>query len=315
MMATGQFALPTLEGLYQSDHQLVGVFTQPDRQGRGHHRHQNPVKQLAIEHDTPVFQPQKVNTDESLADLRNLEADLYVVAAYGQILSAELLAIPKFGAINLHASLLPKYRGAAPVQFAILRGENETGVTIFRLEPKLDAGPIVGVVTTEIGAKETSGDLEPRLAELAVPLTLQVLDQMENSTLDPHLQDSTQVTRAPRLKKLAGAIDWSLTARQIDWHIRAMQPWPNPFTFLESQAGEPLRLIVLEVEPSDVKSDAKPGTILLADRKSLVVQSGQGALEIVRLQPNGKRAMTTADFLCGHSVNVGDRLISEANSG
>jgi methionyl-tRNA formyltransferase len=179
MMGTGDFAVPTFEALYASPQRVVGLFTQPDRTGSGHHRQlQNPMKQLARDHSTPVFQPEKVNASDSLADLRALAPDLLVVAAYGQILSPELLAIPRLGSINVHASLLPKYRGAAPVAYAILNGDAETGVSIIQVLPQLDAGPILAVVRTPIGPQETAGMLEDRLARLAVEVLPGVIDQL-----------------------------------------------------------------------------------------------------------------------------------------
>ncbi len=309
MMGTGKFALPTLRGLYESDHQVVGLYTQPDRTGRGHHRHVNPMKEAAMEHGTPVLQPIKANADKALAELESLDADLLVVAAYGQILSSKLLQIPKFGAINVHASLLPKYRGAAPIQHAILRGETETGVTIFRIEPKLDAGPILAVESTPIGPKETYGELEQRLADLSVGLVRDVVDRIESGSVEPIIQDAAAVTLAPRLGKESGAVDWSQTAEEIGWHIRAMQPWPNPFTFLEREEGPPLRLILISAQPSDITSDSEAGSVAFADRKQLVIQTGAGTLDITKLQPQGKRAMDTADFLCGHPVSAGTRLL------
>jgi methionyl-tRNA formyltransferase len=309
MMGTGEFALPAFLALYETDHQVVGLFTQPDRTGRGHHRHRNPLKETAIEHSTPVFQPKNVNTPESLEQLRALQADVFVVAAYGQILSAELLSIPAQGAINLHASLLPKYRGAAPIQYAIWKGETETGVTIFRIEPKLDAGPILGVVKTDIGLKETSGELSPRLATLAVPTLVDVLDRIATGHADPIIQDPTAVTRAPRLKKDNGLIDWSKTAEEIGWHLRAMQPWPKPSTSLVQEGHPPLRLLILDIEPCDEQFSAEPGQAVFADSRRLVVQTGSVSVEVLRLQPDGKRALTTAEFLCGHTIRIGDRLV------
>jgi len=308
MMGTGTFALPTLRGLYETAHEVVGLFTQPDRKGSGHHRHPHPLKDAALEQGTPVFQPDNVNGPQQLDELRALNADLCVVAAYGQILSPELLQTPRLGAVNVHASLLPKYRGAAPVQYAIWNGETETGVTIFQVEPKLDAGRILGVEKTPIGPKETSGELLERLALLSVPLCVRVIDQIDAGTTKPIPQDAEQVTRAPRLKKSAGAIDWSRSAEEIGWHVRAMQPWPNSFTFLSPPGGKPIRLIVLDVEPADVSVDAPPGAIILADSRRLVVQTGSGALELIRLRPEGKRAMTTAEFLCGHPAPLGERM-------
>jgi methionyl-tRNA formyltransferase len=319
MMATGGFALPTFRALLEHGHTVVGLFTQPDRTGRGHHRHVNPLKELSLERGLPVLQPESAKTPEAIASLVALVPDLCVVAAYGQILSAELLAVPRLGAINVHASILPKYRGAAPIQTAILQGETETGITIFHIVPKLDAGPILGIERTPIGAKETSGELESRLSILGADLTLRVVDQIATGITQPIIQDSTQASRAPRLKKESGRIDWNRSPRQIDCQVRALQPWPLAYSTLALRnekggggTGRSLRLIVLEVapDPSLSASDPSvpPGTVLPCDSKRLVVQAGGGALEIDRLQPEGKRAMTAAEFLAGYPVRPGDRF-------
>jgi methionyl-tRNA formyltransferase len=319
LMGTGAFALPAFQAILESHHNTVGLFTQPDRTGRGHHQHVNPLKTLVAERQIPVFQPEKANLPESIGFLRSLAPDVCVVAAYGQILSAELIGVPRLGAVNIHASLLPKYRGAAPIQTAILNGEQETGVTIFRIEPKLDAGPLLAIEKTPIGPKETAGELETRLAEIGASQIVAVLHQMESGTTVPLNQDSSQVSRAPRLKKESGRINWDKTPSQIDWQVRAFQPWPTAYTTLlkGSSAENPhesQRLIVLEVAPlpADISdtSDALPGAILLADRKRLVVQTGQGALEILRLRPEGKRAMSATEFLAGHQLAAGDRFES-----
>jgi len=317
MMGTGSFALPTLLALYKTNHQVVGLFTQPDRTGRGHHHHVNPLKIAALERGTPVFQPKNVNDEQARNDLQSLNADLCVVAAYGQILSEELLQIPRLGAINIHASLLPKYRGAAPVQYAILGGETQTGVTIFQIEPKLDTGPILGIEKTDIGPKETSGELEGRLAEIAVGPTLKVIDRIESGMASSLPQDSSKVTRAPRIRKEQGAVDWSKSAEEIGFHVRAMQPWPNPYTFLEQENHSPLRLILLEVatvhnaleENPHLSKNVEPGTVVLADGNHLVVQAGSGAVEILLVRPQGKRDMTAAEFMHGHRVQVGSQLV------
>lgn len=321
-MGTGEFALPTFLSLYGLPHQVVGLFTQPDRKGRGHHHHLHPMKEAALEHGTPVFQPQNVNTPEALADLRSLKPDVCLVAAYGQILSKDLLQIPLLGAYNLHASLLPKYRGAAPVHYAILNGETETGVTIFRIEPKLDAGPIVGRTRLPIGEKETCGELESRLAESAVPLTERMLSELAEDRLPAETQDSGQATKAPRLKKQEGEIDWNRSAREIGWHVRAMQPWPSPYTFFHQPGQKPVRIILTDVEPvagEDLPKEdpahhyvplaaSPPGTVVYADRHRLVMQTGDGLLEILKLRPEGKRDMPAEGFLQGHSVRPGHRM-------
>ena len=315
MLGTGHFALPTFQKLYDTPHQIVGLVTQPDRTGRGHHRHRNPMKEAALEHGTLVFQPENPNSTESLTRLKTLDADLFVVAAYGRILSADLLAIPRLGAINLHASLLPKYRGAAPIQYAVLNGETETGVTIFQIEPKLDAGPILSVETTPIGPKETSGELESRLATMAVSLTIRVIEQLDAGTVAETLQDAAQVSLAPRLNKDDGAIDWKKTSRAIGCHVRAMQPWPKAHSYLVQEAKPPLRVIVVDVEACDVElANDEPGTVVDVDGNRLCVQTGDGVVSIARLQPDGKRVMTVADFLRGYSVRPGDRFCSDLSA-
>lgn len=314
MMGTGEFALPSFAALYETPHEVVGLFTQPDRTGSGHHRSlENPMKRLAIEHSTPVFQPENVNAPEALAELRNLNADLLIVAAYGQILSPTLLGIPRLGAINVHASLLPKYRGAAPVAYAILNGDTETGVSIIQVLPQLDAGPILAVVSTPIGSEETAGGLEVRLARLAVEVLPPVIAQFAAGNVRPLPQSAALVTRAPKLKKQMGAINWNRSAIQIDCHVRAMQPWPNPHTFLHISGRPPQRLLILSVKlAEEARSDVLPGTPLRVGKQQVVVQTGQGALEILQIQPEGKRPMSIADFLRGRSISQDDRFGPES---
>lgn len=311
MMGTGGFALPTLEALYESAHSLVGLYTQPDRTGRGHHRHVNPLKELALKYGTPVFQPANVNAPDALDELRGLNADLCVVAAYGQLLSAEMLAIPRYGAVNLHASLLPRHRGATPVHYAILAGDAETGVTIFQIDPRLDAGEMLGVVTTAIGPKETTGELEARLASVAAPLACTVVDQIEAGTVERTRQDPALVTKAPRFKKEFGAIDWSRPAIEIERHVRAMQPWPKAYTWLHQPGAKAKRLIVLEADACETAREGTVGQIVVAEGDELVVQTGQGGLRLRRIRPEGKGDMTAADFLRGHRVTTECRLAGE----
>lgn len=313
MMGTGRFAVPTFSGLCESPHDVAGLVTQPDRSGRGHHHHVNPMKEIALERGVAVYQPVKANSPESLQRLREFDADLFIVAAYGQILSADLLAIPRLGAINVHASLLPRHRGAAPINYAILSGDQETGITVFQIEPKLDAGPILARVLTPIGPNETAGELEERLAELAVTPTVEAVDRLENGTAKPLPQDGSLVTRAPKMTKEMGEIDWSKPSAQIDCHLRAMQPWPKPYTFLHQGEATPLRTIILGVEPtSDFEEADTPGTVVGVSGDELRVRTGDGNVLIRRIQPAGKRAMSIDEFLRGHRVDVGDRFGPES---
>ncbi len=309
MMGTGTFALPAFQALIDSDHHVIGLVTQPDRVGRGHHRHVNEMKEAAIAGEVPVFQPENVNTPESLEQLRQFQADIFVVAAYGQILSADLLGIPRLGAINLHGSLLPKYRGAAPVQYAVLNGDAESGVTIFQIEPKLDAGPILGVVKTEIGSKETSGELHDRLAELSAPLTIEVLNGLETENIERQTQESAEVTRAPKIRKEHGSIDWSKRSDELDWHVRGMQPWPMAFTFLHLPDRKSTRILLLDVvelsgEEAESIQGQQPGEATHHEKR-IFVRTGNGGVEILKLQPSGKRPMSAAEFLNGTSLQSG----------
>jgi methionyl-tRNA formyltransferase len=310
MFGTGQFALPAFQALAGSTHQVVGLVTQPERTGRGHHHHENALKQAALQAGIDVFQPERAGTADALERLRGYMADLFVVAAYGQILSRALLDIPRLGAINLHASLLPRYRGAAPIQHAVMHGESRTGVTIFQIVPQLDAGPILAAVATDISPDETSGELEHRLAELAVPLTLDVVGQFERGVPQAVPQNDTLATLAPKLTKDHGRIDWSRTALEILRHLRAMQPWPMPFTFLHRDASPPLRLLVLAARAAETSAtsdgDARPGGVLSTQAGRLLVRAGEGVIEVLRIQPAGKRAMTAGEFLRGHALTSAD---------
>lgn len=307
-MGTGAFALPTFRHLIEaatasSDaHQVVGIFTQPERTGRGHHRHVNPVRVLGEEHSVPVFQPKSVNEPETLETLRSLNADVFVVAAYGQILKQVLLDIPRLGAFNLHGSLLPKYRGAAPVQFTIWNGDPVGGVTMFQIEPALDSGPMVGVAETQIAADETSGTLMARLAELSVGLTVDVLNQLDAGTAVFELQDTNQVTLAPKIKKQDGIIDWTKSAAEIDCQIRAMQPWPKASSWLHLPDRKPLRCILQNVSPISQNSNATPGTIVDPPEGScyLCIATGDGVLAVESIQPEGKKPMDAAGFSNGY---------------
>ncbi|MEZ6066217.1 MAG: methionyl-tRNA formyltransferase [Planctomycetaceae bacterium] len=282
----------------------------------GHHEHPHPMREFAEAAGVPVLQPENVNRAEALDQLRELQADVFVVAAYGQILSAELLKIPRLGAYNLHASLLPKYRGAAPIQYAVWKGESETGVVVFRIEPRLDAGPLLGVARTPIGLDDTSGDIEQRLAAAAGPLMLSVLTDIEQGSIAPIPQDAALVSRAPKIRKEQGQIDWRQSPQEIDCQVRAMQPWPLAYTFLHVGAATPLRVVVRRVrrasnDAGEAQSTALPGAAQATDDGRLFVRSGAGEVEILELQPAGKRTMTAAEFLRGRGLAADSRFGDE----
>ncbi len=317
MMGTGLFAEPTLEALLASPHSVVGLVTQPDRAAgaeRGSTRQTGRgLKTIAQEHGVPVLQPENINSPEGVAALQALQPDLLVVAAYGQILSRDVLAVPPHGGINVHASLLPKYRGAAPIAWAIYHGETRTGVTIIKMSVSLDAGDILAQEAIDIGPDETAGDVEARLAPLGARLALQVIEQIKNGTVQGRKQDPSQATRAPKLKKEHGLIDWSRAAGQVSNQVRAMQPWPTAYTFLHRRGHPPLRVILYRMGEVAVASSTAdhlaPGGVLLPADKSLWVATGANeAVEILELQPAGKRRMSAQEFLRGHKLQAGDRF-------
>ncbi|MHB1421859.1 MAG: methionyl-tRNA formyltransferase [Gemmataceae bacterium] len=314
MMGTGLFAEPTLEALLASPHQVVGLVTQPDRAAgaeRGSTRQTGRgMKTIAQERGVPILQPENINTPEGVAALRELQSDLLVVAAYGQILSRDVLAVPPHGGINVHASLLPKYRGAAPIAWAIYHGEKTTGVTILKMSVSLDAGDMLAQEAIDIGRDETAGEVEARLAPLGAKLALQVIEQIQNGTALGSKQDPSQVTKAPKLKKEHGLIDWNRTGVQVCNHIRAMQPWPTAYTFLRREGQQPLRTIIYRTgEIRQIRMAKPPGSIFSSsDNKSLDVISGTGSIEILEIQPAGKRRMSAAEFLRGYKPQPGDQF-------
>ncbi len=313
LMGTGEFAVPPFRGLLNSPHEIVGVLTQPDKTGRGHHQHTNPVKDLAFAKAVPVYQPERVNRPEMLATLRSLQADLFIVAAYGQILKPELLAIPRLGAFNLHGSLLPRHRGAAPVQYAIWKGDAVTGVTIFQIEVALDSGPMVGRVETPINALETAGELMLRLAELAVPLTLEVVQNLAAGTAVLQPQAKAFVTLAPKIPREAGELDWSKSRAEIGCHIRAMQPWPRASSVLQRRNHPPVRCLVWQVAAMNAGSllpeRVVPGQVR-GHQGKLLVSAGDGWLEILKLQPEGRKAVDGRAFVNGYPLAEGDGFLT-----
>jgi methionyl-tRNA formyltransferase len=327
MMGTGTFAEPTFQALLASPHRVVGLVTQPDRAvgaERGSTRQTGVgMKAIAEQRGIPVFQPQSVNTPEGVAGVQALRPELLVVAAYGQILSRDVLAVPPHGGINVHASLLPKYRGAAPVAWAIYNGERQTGVTIIRMSVALDAGEMLAQEAVDIGPHETAGELEARLAQLGAAMAVAVIEQLAAGTARGIVQDSSQVTKAPKLKKEHGLIDWTRTAEQVCRQIYAMQPWPTAYTFLHRGGKPPVRVIITKAGVADAGlywPPIPPGTIIKdpSDWLSLYVTAGlvapdkQSVVLVTELQPAGKRRMTDEEFLRGHPLGEGDRFGAEA---
>jgi methionyl-tRNA formyltransferase len=316
MMGTGTFAAPVFEALLASRHPVVGLVTQPDRavgQERGSTRQVGPgLKALASKRQLPVFQPESINTPEGVAGLRAFAPELLVVAAYGQILSKDVLAVPPHGGINVHASLLPKYRGAAPVAWAIYHGETRTGVSIIKMSVHLDAGDVLAQEALEIGPQDTAGEVEVRLAQIGSRLALQVIDQIEAGIARGVPQDKSQATRAPKLAKEHGLIDWSRPAHDICNHIRAMQPWPTAYTFWHGPGQAPVRLILHRAAWHEGTAGGWPvGQVYTppGEPGRLFVAAGAGsAVEILELQPAGKRRMAAEDFLRGHRPRPGDYL-------
>jgi methionyl-tRNA formyltransferase len=319
MMGTGTFAEPTFQALLQSSHDVVGLVTQPDRpvgQERGSTRQTGVgMKQLALAQSVPVYQPESINTPEGIAKLREWSAELLVVAAYGQILSDDVLRAAPQGGINVHASLLPKYRGAAPIAWAIYYGETQTGVTVIRMSVSLDAGDMLAQRAIDILPDETAGELEVRLAPLGARAALDVVDRMTRGPVTGTAQDKSQVTKAPKLKKEHGVIDWSRPAAQVCNQVRAMQPWPTAYTFWHRQGQAPVRLIVARTGVSEETGERlAPGSILVkpeAGARLLVAAGGGTVVEVLELQPAGKKRMAAADFLRGRRPQAGDRLGSE----
>ena len=301
-MGTPAFAVPTLDVLLQAGLNLVGVYTQPDRpKGRGQALAAPPVKEMALRHNIPVFQPQKLRAPEVVEELRVLAPDLIVVVAFGQILPKSVLEIPHYGCINVHASLLPKYRGAAPINQAIIDGETETGITTMLMDVGLDTGPMLLKRSLTIGPDETAGELHDRLCVLGGETMAATLQLLLRGELHPEVQDDSQTCYAGMLKKEDGRINWSQSAQQIHDRIRGLTPWPGTYTEL---TGEPLKLFLTRVEAGE----GAPGTILAPAVDAVRIACGSGVLAVRELQLPGKKRLAAADFLRGCPLPVGSRL-------
>jgi methionyl-tRNA formyltransferase len=338
VLGTGPFAVPMFLSLLQSPHEVLALVTRPTPPAKGREKGPvNPMQDAAESRGLPVHAPATINSEEGQQLIGQLGPDLLVVCDYGQILSAEVLALTPLGGINLHASQLPKYRGAAPIQWALYHGESDTGVSVIHMTPRLDAGPILAVRTTLIGSDETHLQLEDRLSWLGIEAVHESIERLagwDRASPIGTPQDPREATKAPRLRKENGAVDWSRTAEQIRNQVRAFKPWPGTFTFWHRPGHEALRIVIdgvsvlglgiraaarmAELEsttgagsPASDRSRPEgfsPGQVVVSDGKQLIVATGEGGLAIAAIAPAGKRHMTVAEFLRGYRIREGDVL-------
>ena len=316
LFGTGPFAVPTYESLIEQ-HEVIAMVTRPiDDSGKRRKTAENPTRDLGEAKGLEILDPRSCNEEQFVEQLKSMNADLFVVCDYGQILSRDCLAASRLGGINLHGSLLPKYRGAAPIQWCVYNGDTVTGVTVIHMTAKLDGGPCIVKSELDIGADETAEALEPRLSSLgpdAVGKAITMLESWDGETSLGELQNRDEVTKAPRLKKSDGQIDFTRSAKQIFDQVRAFVPWPRTFTNWTPENKSPIRLIVgrtAVVSEADLAEETvaqvEAGAVALCDAKRLWIQTGDGLISIVEIQPSGKRQMPIADFLRGHQPTVGN---------
>ena len=300
-MGTPDIAVPALEKIIEAGHEVMLVVSQPDKPvGRSKALKYTPVKECALAHGIEVYQPERIRAEESVAFLQKFDVDVIVVEAFGQIIPQAILDIPKHCCVNIHTSLLPKYRGAAPIQWAVLNGDMVTGVTTMRMEAGLDTGDIIMQTEKIINEGETSGTLFERLARAGAKLIVKTLEAIENGTATYTPQDESKATHVSKITKEMGSIDWNRSAKEIECWIRGMDPWPSAYTRLDDKT--------VKIWKAKVVSDeqlAKPGTIVRVSKHALEVQTGKGILAILELQIEGKKRMTTEAFLCGYAVEEG----------
>ena len=301
---TPDFAAQHLDALIQSHHDVIAVYSQPDRPaGRGKKLKASEVKQLALTHDIPVYQPENFKSDEAKQQLADLDADIMIVVAYGLLLPKAVLETPKLGCINVHGSILPRWRGAAPIQRAIWAGDTETGVTIMQMDEGLDTGDMISIATCPIEAHDTSASLYSKLAELGPTALIDTLATIADGTANAEKQNDKLANYAKKLSKDEANIDWQMPAQQIERNIRAFNPWPICFTQMQ---GNTVKIYAAEL----VNLDGNVGEVLAADKTGITVATGEGALKITQLQPQGKKPMSVQDFLNGRAdwVTVGTIL-------
>lgn len=306
-LGSSLFGLPALRAMTEAGHAIRAVVTQPDRRrGRGRQAASPPLKEHAAALGLAVLQPEKVG--EIVPDLERIAPDAIVTAAYAQFLTSKVIRSPKIASINIHPSLLPRYRGAAPIQWAIINGDDETGVTIFRIVRRMDSGPILARRSVAIGESETAPDLEERLSRLGADLLLEVLEDLPAALEAEKVQDEALVTFAPRLKKDDGRLSFDRPSREIGNRVRGLQPWPGAYTAIRREGSEPVRVRILEARVGGDAPEAPPGEVIEATDEGITVAAGEGWVMITRLQPEGGKEMPAADFLRGRPVSPGDRL-------
>ena len=300
-MGTPAFAVPSLKALIEAGHDICGVFSQPDKpKNRGMKLIPTPVKECALAHDIPVFQPEKLRDGTALAQIETLDPELIVVAAYGRILPDEILSYPPRGCINVHSSLLPAYRGSAPINWAILNGDAQTGVTIMHMATELDAGDIISQAATDIGERETAEELTARLAQIGGELLVETVARIAAGTATRTPQDHDKHTLAPMLSKELSAMDLSRPARELNCQVRGLYPWPSAILELDG-----VRCKIMATTVCDETTDKTPGSLVQADKKGLKLACGGGTvLQIDELQPDGKKRMAATAFLAGHPMEV-----------
>jgi len=302
-MGTPDFSVPVLEALVVAGHEVVLAVTQPDKAvGRSGKLTPPPVKVCALAHGIPVFQPERVRRPEAMAELEKTEADLGVVVAFGQILPQKLLDLPKYGCFNVHASLLPMYRGASPINHVILAGEKKSGVTIMQMDAGIDTGDILLQEEAEIAPGETAVTLAEKLSRMGARLIVKAIEKLEDGTLTRTPQEG-ESCYAGMLKKEMGLVDWKLPAETIERQVRGLQPWPGTFTF---RAGRKLNIGAAEAVPQEVPPNLIPGAVFRADKSGLLIQTGEGALRLLEVQPEGKKMMDAKAFLNGSRVQEGE---------
>lgn len=300
-MGTPEFAVPSLKALVEAGHDICGVFTQPDKpKNRGMKLQSTPVKEYALTCEIPIFQPSKLRDGEAVAILKELAPELIVVAAYGKILPVDILELPPRGCINVHSSLLPKYRGAAPINWAILNGEEESGVTIMYMAEGLDTGDIIAATSTPIALDENAQQLHDRLAEMGAELVTEVVSSMEQGNVTAVAQDDTLSCYAPMLSKELSQIDWNKPARCIHDQVRGLHPWPSAVAEIDG-----IRCKILQTKLCTETTVKAPGSFVQADKKGLrIACSGGEVIEILELQPDGKKRMAATAFLLGHPIKI-----------